>query len=150
MCAQDGEGVVYSETICQLIKVILSFLARGSGCHHVASRISTLDYFPKLVQRQFFCVHVISRRCTVEGLQCHSRIATVGVRVVAMVLGKSLLKNSTPKGAIDARTSYSSGVLCTFFSEGKVIVYNDRVRDTEGVHIYTVDAVCVQFIVQEY
>ena len=33
--------------------------------------------------------------------------------------------------------------------KGKVIVDDDRVRDTKGVEIHTVDAVGVHFIVEE-
>ena len=89
---------------------------------------------------------------TVKGIYCTCRPAGFCVKVVAVVLGKGLLKNYTPNGAIRPRFGCVRGVCSVAsFINGHVVVDNDRVRDTKGVEIHTVDAIGAQlvFSVQE-
>ena len=101
--SQGGVGVAIIEANCILVTGRGRRRVTSTGINNVASLIGSRQLFPEL-SRSCVCVINCFVGGSVEGFHCIWCDAANNVFVVAVVLGKGLLENRTPDGAILAYT----------------------------------------------
>ena len=92
------EGMTVVQTITVSVVVVG---ACSASLHHVVSAVMELKLLPKAINGQISVRQVLARS-TRHSLDRHQRVASTDVSVVAVVLGKGLLDDDTPEGAVAA------------------------------------------------
>ena len=99
----------------------------------------------------FRSVHLIVERSAREGSDSIVGVATDGVLVVTVVLGEGLLEEGTPDALILRDLGEEGGVAAVnppSLSKRQVVIDDDRVRQTEGEEVHSVDTVATDLVVR--
>ena len=121
--------------------------ATSSSLNDIINLVVGTQKVPKIINR---CVLVINgvERCSREGSDGIVGASTDDVLVVSVVLGEGLLDDGTPEALI-LRDCGKEGVpAISPLSKRQVVIDDDRVRQTEGEEVHSVDTVATDLVVR--
>ena len=116
------------------------------ACDDILFLVGLNQLRPEII-RFGICVGVPHPRSTIEGLDANHTETALSVTIVAMVLGKGLLKDGWPHGLVrtDLSKDCSKGSITIRFQR-KVVINDDCVRDAKGPEVNGIDASRVQLV----